>query len=250
MNTTLAPSTSPTSCLKRGETVATNASSALSLNSPASQPGLAPILPQVCPDTAPKKTTAQMIAAATHQRVAAGIEKANPHATPASKPARYIQPATARKPHGKASTAGGPLTPGSTAAPNSSSLQITGTVTNASATPLSDIEVDAYDSDGYFYDDDVTGADGVYTIDAVPGDYTLELYDLTGNYADGYYSATSGTGFTYDEDSASVVAVTSGDVTADVTMPLIVHITGTVTDSAATPLELIDVEVLASTAPP
>ena len=131
-------------------------------------------------------------------------------------------------------------------------IHITGTVTKTGGGAVSGIEVntDTVSSNvigttrpaATTGDGSVTDGDGNYSIAVSPGDYTVYFWDPSDTYGSGYYVASTPTDFTYDSNSASSVSVTSSDVTANVVLPLAIHINGKVTKSGGTGLPNIGVE--------
>ncbi len=110
---------------------------------------------------------------------------------------------------------------------------ISGTVTDASGRPLSDVSVLAFNASDY--GTATTGASGTWTIDRLQsGRYTVQFQDLAGAHPSGF--AASG-GFTDDLDSAAAIQVSNGQVTGgiDVILPDGHHLTGTVADGAGVP---------------
>jgi len=124
-------------------------------------------------------------------------------------------------------------------------VHITGKVTRNGVAGLADITVYAdgssYSNYGY------TDGSGNYSLAVAPGSYTVSFEDDSGTYAFGYYSTTTTPHFVYDASAASAVAVSSsGDETANVTLPLAVYITGTISDASADPVPDIEVDVYAT----
>ncbi|MEE8389556.1 MAG: carboxypeptidase regulatory-like domain-containing protein [Anaerolineae bacterium] len=106
---------------------------------------------------------------------------------------------------------------------------ISGTVTaEGSGTPLSNVDVNAYDATtGSYVDDDTTDASGVYRIDGLAaGSYKLRFYDYNGVYLQEYYDDKP------DLDSADPVTVTAGvTTTANAALTGGGRVTGRVTDA-------------------
>jgi hypothetical protein len=119
-------------------------------------------------------------------------------------------------------------------------IHISGTVRNAAAAGLPNIDVWACAIAGGFCYYATTAGDGTYSVGAAPNlSYVLEFDDYSGTYASGYYSTS---GFTSDYDAASAVRVTSSAVSGiDITLPGTIHISGTVRNAAAAGLPGIDV---------
>ena len=88
-----------------------------------------------------------------------------------------------------------------------------------------------------------TEADGSYSVAVLPGyAYQVQFYDPNLVYGGGFYDSSAGDGYASDGTLATDVIVGSSDVGGiDVTMPLAVHITGTVTGPGGVPLAGIDV---------
>ena len=105
-------------------------------------------------------------------------------------------------------------------------VHIAGTVRNASNDGLSNIFVYACVDQG-FCGTTSTNGDGTYSLSVAPNaDYTLQFSDATGTYASGYYAAGI---LTYTMSDATTISVGSGDVSGkDVTLPMAIHIMGTV----------------------
>jgi hypothetical protein len=96
------------------------------------------------------------------------------------------------------------------------SYHITGTVTLPGGNPVSNIEVCA---NGSSYGTCTnTASNGTYSL-AVPADtYTVQFWDNSGTYLNGFYSSG---GFTTDQNAATPVIVTSADRSGiDVQLPL------------------------------
>jgi hypothetical protein len=117
---------------------------------------------------------------------------------------------------------------------------IRGTVTGTGGTPLSGIQVRAY-NDTYSYSGSTTTApNGTYSVDVPADSFTVEFYDSAGTYFDGYYSSG---GFTLDYNAATKVPVTTSDVSGiSVQMQTGFYIKGTVTGTGATPLAGVEVD--------
>ena len=121
---------------------------------------------------------------------------------------------------------------------------ISGTITGLGSTPLAGISVEACTSDYTSCGSAETAADGTYAAAVAPGfSYQISLTDYTFAYAPGWYSSSAPGHYTAEVSGATNVAVGTADVTGiDVTLPLPVHISGTVTGSGSTPLGGISVE--------
>jgi hypothetical protein len=118
-------------------------------------------------------------------------------------------------------------------------LKISGTVTGPSGTPLADIELTTNWEWPWTWT--VTGSDGTYSLAVPAGSYTVTIYDPSGTYVGGCYDSSSSSGFS-DQGACTPVSVTNQDVSGiDVTMPLALHITGTVTGPDGAPLANISV---------
>jgi 5-hydroxyisourate hydrolase-like protein (transthyretin family) len=117
---------------------------------------------------------------------------------------------------------------------------ISGTVTNNVPTPLAGISVDAYRYDGtasYRY---VSGADtivgGTYMISALPaGTYRLKFTDYSYVYGAQYYDGKPTLALATDIVVPEAAAVTGKNAV----LSLAGHVTGTVTNTAAAPLQFV-----------
>ena len=78
--------------------------------------------------------------------------------------------------------------------------------------PISGITVSAYDSQGFWYMSTFTQTNGTYSIQVVPGTYTLGFADGTGGFAGCAYTSTGPLHCTQDIRAASSIAVTTADV--------------------------------------
>lgn len=111
---------------------------------------------------------------------------------------------------------------------------ITGLVTNSSGSPLPNICVHAQDSRGHSADSLSTGKSGAYSVGGLPtGSYVVSFSDCPAtDYLGQFYSGAS------TPDTATPVSVTSGSNTPGINATLILGatVTGTVTDTAGTPL--------------
>ena len=129
-------------------------------------------------------------------------------------------------------------------------VHISGTVTGPGNVTLEGIDVNVSSTTAGGYGYATTAADGTYTA-SVPPDESYQVFFSDSNqvYADGYYDSSAGDGYTSDASLATDVAVTSSDVPGiDITLPLLVHISGTVTGPGNVTLEGIDVNVSSTTA--
>jgi hypothetical protein len=118
-------------------------------------------------------------------------------------------------------------------------LHITGLVTNSATAGLPNIYVNACVTYGFCYSAN-TAANGTYSVAVAPNEsYILEFTDLSGAYAGGWYSTG---GFTTTESAARTVTVALSDVSGiNITLPVAIHITGTVTNAATVGLPDIGV---------
>jgi hypothetical protein len=135
------------------------------------------------------------------------------------------------------------------AAPTAS---ITGTVTDSTADPLSDVDVEVLTSGGSFAGSSFTAPDGTYTVTGLPtGSYDV---CFSGQFASGGSSTTGYSSQCYKNVSwngsippsgATPVAVTAGSTTPNINAALANAggISGTVDDASSNPLESVDVEV-------
>ncbi len=122
---------------------------------------------------------------------------------------------------------------------------ITGKVTNSAATPvaLANVEVDVYDSGGNFLTSTSTATDGTYTFAGIyaltAGTYRIGFQDPSGTYLAQFYSAKASLA------TATAITVGAGATVANVNAKLITGgvIKGTVTNNAATPTKLANIEV-------
>ncbi len=119
-------------------------------------------------------------------------------------------------------------------------LHITGTVTGTGGTPVADGVVFAFDATGDVLRHAWVAADGTYSLLVAPGAYTLRFRAGMDTYAPGWYSTS---GFTPYSASATPVVVSTSDVSGvDVTLPIALHVTGTVTRAGGTPIADIRVD--------
>jgi hypothetical protein len=120
---------------------------------------------------------------------------------------------------------------------------ISGTVTNSALVPLGNIQVRAYRYDGtasWTHVKNTLTADpgGTYTLDALAaGTYRLKFVDEAGTYAAEYYSDKSTLATATDIVVAEAAVVTHKDAS----LVAAGHITGTVTNAAAAPLQSVTV---------
>ena len=139
-----------------------------------------------------------------------------------------------------------------------SSAAITGTVTDASSDPLSNVEVEVLTSSGGTAGYAFTGFDGTYSVKGLSsGTYDVcfaSTYASGGASTTGYqnqcYNNVSWDGNFEDVSGATTVAVTAGSTKSGINDALAAAptaaISGTVTDSTSDPLTSVDVEVLTS----
>lgn len=119
---------------------------------------------------------------------------------------------------------------------------IAGTVTGPGGAPLDTINVEAriFNGDWWEYVDSVsTDGTGHYSLGGLTnGDYQVQFRDWSGEYISEWYDNAS------DEDSATPVVVGVNETVTNINARLArgSQITGTVTNSAGTPLEGIDVQ--------
>jgi hypothetical protein len=104
---------------------------------------------------------------------------------------------------------------------------ITGTVTDGTR-PLENVMVQASSSDGTDVETVWTDTNGSYVIPVGPGKYTIAYLDRINARSSGYYLASAPNHFTYDQDSATVVAIATSDVDLDVALPAAATISGKV----------------------
>ena len=135
-----------------------------------------------------------------------------------------------------------------------SSGAITGTVTDSTSDPLSDVDVEVTTSGGQFFGSSYTGSDGTYTISGLAsGTYDvcfLATYTSGGSSTSGYvdqcYNDVSWDGSLSDISGATGVTVTAGSTRSGVNAALAAAptaaISGTVTDSTSDPLTDVEVE--------
>ena len=116
---------------------------------------------------------------------------------------------------------------------------ISGKITGTGAAPLANVNVVAH-SPVHSYDARATTAsDGTYSISVPAAGYTVACYSggwfLDGSYLDGWYSSGTSGHFTSDQSSATLVTVTTSNVTGiDVVLP---H---GATYHAVTPIRVLD----------
>ena len=109
-------------------------------------------------------------------------------------------------------------------------------MTRSGGSPIWGIGIDAI---GPYSGYTTSAPDGTYSVPASPGTYTIQLSDQWRTFSYGYYTTT---GFTYYENKASAVAVTSSGLTGkNVTIPLAVHVRGKVTKTGGAVLQGIEV---------
>ncbi|MGZ6315230.1 MAG: hypothetical protein ACXWNI_06350, partial [Candidatus Limnocylindrales bacterium] len=151
------------------------------------------------------------------------------------------RPQSAENPQPIASRAARHCTPAQVVGPDTASVTISGTVRNAAAAGLPGIYVHVCQiTPNCVYYHTTTAGDGTYSVAVAPNyDYRLYFDDPSQTYTSGWYSNG---GVTFDFTVATIVSVTSSDVSGkDVTMPTALHISGTVRNAAAAGLANIDV---------
>jgi hypothetical protein len=136
---------------------------------------------------------------------------------------------------------GGETTPGINAQLAAPGGEITGTVTDDTATlsPIKNVSVYVYDTDGNNVGSGYTIDNGTYSVRGLStGSYTLQFYP-SGNYVIEWYDNMP------DRASATPVPVTAGAATPNIDAQLAAgaSMTGTVTDSSNNPIEHIYVTV-------
>jgi hypothetical protein len=184
-----------------------------------------------CAGSQPHQNLASQIAAAAKARIKAGTETNDrTRSAFAAKPKVPAKPAARVRPT---------VQPGAANPAGTTTFAIKGSVTRISGAKMEGIQVNVYtsawDLAGYAY----TDINGAYSINFVAGNYYIEFYQYESPNAHGFWSAT---GLQDGQAHAGTVSVTSGDVTADVVLP-IVSISGTVTDGSS-PLPGIAVTLL------
>ncbi len=139
--------------------------------------------------------------------------------------------------------------------PDANASTITGTVTNGSGVPISDVEVALYDTNGNYVEDAngdsdantyaYTASDGTYTLaDLPPGTYKVAFYANEMNLGFQFYNGASTLG------TATPVAVAAAGTASGINASMTTggKISGTVTDAATgAPVSDCDVEVVDST---
>jgi hypothetical protein len=96
---------------------------------------------------------------------------------------------------------------------------ISGKITVTGAAPLANVNVVAYSPAHSYEARATTATDGTYSITVQASDYTV-AYDSGGRYLDGWYSSSASGQFTSDQGSATLVTVTTSNVTGiDVVLP-------------------------------
>jgi hypothetical protein len=136
----------------------------------------------------------------------------------------------------------GKATP-SQARPSSASYTMSGTIRNQSGAGLSAIWVDVFDGYGNYYDSARSGAGGQWSMAAGPGNYFLEFSDDSNTYGRGWYTnaympvdwaPTADQGFITDGYYASRLFVVSAGLSGiDIALPLVTHISGTLSDAGS-----------------
>ena len=121
-------------------------------------------------------------------------------------------------------------------------VKISGTITGAGSVALAGIDVEACTTD-WICGWATTAANGSYSAAVPPSaSYRVEFYDSSETYAYGYYSSSASGHYTPDSDLATSIAVTTGNVAGiNVTLPLAVKISGTVTGPGSVALAGINV---------
>ncbi len=127
---------------------------------------------------------------------------------------------------------------------------ISGKVTNASTTPLANLEVDVYDSGGDYVADTCTAANGTYTFSGLtPGDYYIGFSPSNSsdcgisNYLAQYYDGTATGSPTVAGWAQVAVASSATTANIDATLAGGGQISGTVRNGAAQGLPNIEVQV-------
>ena len=119
-------------------------------------------------------------------------------------------------------------------------MYISGTVTGPDGQPLGNINVSANSND--YGNGTNTQEDGTYSIMVPSGDYMVQFHDNSGPHLDGCYLSGGIDHFSADQNTCTLVAVTTNDVpNISVTMPAGYRISGTVTDSNGQPLTNVNV---------
>jgi hypothetical protein len=124
----------------------------------------------------------------------------------------------------------------------SPAAHITGSVKDASAHGLADIDVAAYQADGsggwQYVTDDFTSANGAYDLAGLAGgSYRLQFSDYSGTYATQYYNDAP----SLDRAASVTVAAAATKAGIDAVLAPAGHITGSVTDGNSHGLGHIDV---------
>ncbi|HEY2829840.1 MAG TPA: carboxypeptidase-like regulatory domain-containing protein, partial [Thermoanaerobaculia bacterium] len=111
---------------------------------------------------------------------------------------------------------------------------LAGTVTSQSGTPLPDITVAAYNTNGTRRGFTQTDSAGHYVLAVPPGTYAVAAFDTTLTYVTTFYNGRE----TFS--SADLLGVTvSQTAIANFALPEAVHISGTVTDTTGAPLNSV-----------
>ncbi|HEY5111077.1 MAG TPA: carboxypeptidase regulatory-like domain-containing protein, partial [Acidimicrobiales bacterium] len=115
---------------------------------------------------------------------------------------------------------------------------ISGTVTDASGTPLSNVCVNANPVSGSSDGNTTTASDGTYTVTGLaPGSYTVQFFNCgSGNYASQFYNGTTTGTASFSSATSVPVTVSSPAIGINAEMTAGATISGTVTDSGDTPV--------------
>ncbi|MEA2355513.1 MAG: hypothetical protein QOD61_1642, partial [Solirubrobacteraceae bacterium] len=125
--------------------------------------------------------------------------------------------------------------------------QITGTVRDAAGAPIPGASVTLYDRDRGFVTNTTAAGDGTYSLTGLAtGTYYVGFVDTTGAHVARYYNGR------VDQAAADPVTVTAPQTTPgiDGALPTGGQITGTVTDTAGTPLQGVVVNLYGSNGRP
>ena len=128
-------------------------------------------------------------------------------------------------------------------------LNITGTTTNSAAAGIPNVMVTACSTTTSLCYVGGGPGDGTYEV-PVPGgySYTLNFFDTNGIYTTGYYDSGAPGHFSLGSNFATPVAVGSGDVNGiNVTMPVLVHVSGTVRNPGVTGIANVSVYACVTT---
>ena len=107
-----------------------------------------------------------------------------------------------------------------------------GQVTDQVHTGIGSLQINALPTTGHLLNvaDATTDAGGSYSVAVPPGTYHVSVDDTTKTFASGCWSTT---GITADWATCTVYSVVAADVTIDMTLPPIPHVTGTVTSASS-----------------